>query len=110
VVRRRATGLQEIYGDASDPEFVAHLPLGSILWVVSAIPPPTRGLTHEDHRVALLDALRERGFGGRVAAVAHGSGEAEALRSRGVDLVLMPYHDAAERAAELVAALPPAPG
>ena len=108
--RRQRAGLEAIYGDASDPDFIAHLPLSRTAWVVSAIPPGAGGLTHEDHRVAMLDALRARGFGGRVAAVAHGAGEAEALRARGADLVLMPFQDAADRAAELVVAgLPPRP-
>jgi Kef-type K+ transport system membrane component KefB len=99
---RREAGLGVIYGDASDPDLIAHLPLAGAAWVVSAIPPPAGGLTHEDHRVAMLQALRDRGFAGRVAAVAHGPAEEAALRERGVDLVLMPYRDAAERAAELI--------
>ncbi|MBB5691584.1 cation:proton antiporter [Roseomonas alkaliterrae] len=105
--RRRAAGLEAVYGDASDPEFIAHLPLSGTSWIVSAIPPGAGGLTHEDHRVALLDALRERNFAGKVAVVAHGPAEAEALRARGADLVLMPFHDAAQQAAELIdASLP----
>ena len=108
--RRRKAGVEAIYGDASDPDFIAHLPLGRTQWVVSAIPPGAGGLTQEDHRVALLDALKARGYGGRVAAVAHGAGEAEALRSRGVDLVLMPYQDAAQRAAEMIGATRPPRG
>jgi Kef-type K+ transport system membrane component KefB len=100
--RRRAAGLKAVYGDASDLEFVAHLPLGGTTWVVSAIPPGAGGLTHEDHRVALLDALRERQFAGRAAVVAHGPAEAEALKARGADLVLMPFQDAAQQAAEMI--------
>ena len=102
--RRREAGIEAIYGDASDADFIAHLPLGSAAWVVSAIPPSAGGLTHEDHRVALIEALRERRFGGRIAVVAHGPAEARALRARGVELVLMPFEDAAERAAELIEA------
>jgi hypothetical protein len=64
-------------------------------------------LTHEDHRVALIDALHARNFGGRIAAVAHGPAEATALRARGVGLVLMPFEDASERAAEMIEAARP---
>jgi Kef-type K+ transport system membrane component KefB len=101
---RPEPGIEAIYGDASDADFIAHMPIGRAAWVVSAIPPSAGGLTHEDHRVALIDALRARGYGGRIATVAHGLAEAAALRARGVDLVLLPFEDAADRAAEMVEA------
>ena len=46
------------------------------------------------------------GFGGRIAVTAHGRSERNELLGRGADLVLLPFHDAAERAAEHVAVKP----
>jgi hypothetical protein len=97
-------GLEACYGDASDPDFIAALPLASARWVVSAVPAPPGGVAHEDHRLALLDALRAQGFAGRVAVTALRRAERAALQARGADLVLLPFSDAADRAAEELAA------
>ena len=102
----RRRGFEAVYGDATDPELVATLPLGRARWAISAIPSHAGGLTHEDHRLALISALRGERFGGRIAVTAHGRSERNELLGRGADLVLLPFHDAAERAAELVAVKP----
>lgn len=102
----RRRGFEAVYGDATDPELVATLPLGRARWAISAIPSHAGGLTHEDHRLALISALRGERFGGRIAVTAHGQSERDELLGRGADLVLLPFHDAAERAAEIVAAKP----
>ncbi len=99
-------GHPAVYGDSSDPELVASLPLSHARWVVSAAPAVTGALTHEDHRLALLDALRELKFQGQVAVTAHGRGEVEGLQARGANLVLLPFQDAAARAAELIGEAP----
>jgi Kef-type K+ transport system membrane component KefB len=96
-------GFDAVYGDATDPELVATLPLSQVRWAVSSIPGHAGGLTHEDHRLALIDALRGQQFGGRVAVTAHRRTEVPALRARGADLVLLPFQDAAEQAAEHLA-------
>lgn len=95
-------GFAAVYGDASDPEMIAGLPLAGVRWAVSTIPVPAGGLTHEDHRLALIDALRALRFAGRIAVTAHEEEKAEPLRQRGADLVLLPFRDAADRAAELL--------
>ncbi len=95
-------GFAAVYGDASDPELIAALPLEGARWAVSAIPARGGGVTHEDHRLALMDALRGQHFTGRVALTAHTEQEAAWLRQRGAALVLLPFRDAAERAAELL--------
>ncbi|MDP3417733.1 hypothetical protein [Falsiroseomonas sp.] len=59
-------------------------------------------MTHEDHRLALIDGLRAQHFPGRIAVTAHTEEEADRLRQRGAALVLLPFRDAAERAAELL--------
>jgi Kef-type K+ transport system membrane component KefB len=102
----RRRGFEAVYGDATDPKLVATLPLGRARWAISAIPSHAGGLTHEDHRLALIAALRGERFGGRIAVTAHGRSERNELLGRGADLVLLPFHDAAERAAELVAVKP----
>jgi Kef-type K+ transport system membrane component KefB len=99
-------GFEAVYGDATDPELIASLPLAGMRWAISSLPGHPGGLTHEDHRLSLIDALRSQGFAGRIAVTAHGEAEAAALRARGADLVLLPFRDAAERAAELVTAGP----
>ncbi|WP_372624052.1 cation:proton antiporter [Falsiroseomonas sp.] len=97
-------GFEAVYGDATDPALVASLPLSGTRWAISSIPGQQAGLTHEDHRLSLIAALRAQHFTGRIAVTAHGEAEAAALRARGADLVLLPFQDAAERAAELVTA------
>jgi Kef-type K+ transport system membrane component KefB len=97
-------GFEAVYGDATDPDLVAALPLAGARWAISSIPVHAGGLTHEDHRLALIEALRSRQFRGRVAVTAHAEAEVDGLRARGADLVLLPFQDAAERAAELLAA------
>ncbi len=98
----RERGLAVAYGDASDPEFVATLPLARARWVVSTVPDHATGVTHEDHRVALIQALRGHGYAGRIAVTAHREEDGERLRARGADLVLLPFHDAADQAVDLV--------
>lgn len=97
-------GFDAVYGDATDPELVASLPLRRACWAVSSIPGHAGGLTHEDHRLALIDALRDQQFAGRVAVTAHRRADVPGLRARGADLVLLPFQDAAEQAAEHLAA------
>jgi Kef-type K+ transport system membrane component KefB len=98
----RGAGIEAIYGDATDPEFLASLSLDRARWAVSSIPGHAPGLTHEDHRLALIAALRDQHFEGRIAVTAHSSAGAEALAGRGADLVLLPFQDAARHAAEVI--------
>ncbi|MEM1313413.1 MAG: cation:proton antiporter [Pseudomonadota bacterium] len=98
----RAQGIDAVFGDATDPDYVAHLPLGLAGWAVSAVPTQGAALSHEDPGRTLLAALEAAGFEGRVALAAHDDRTAAAMAGDGVDLVLMPYRDAAARAAELV--------
>jgi voltage-gated potassium channel Kch len=100
----RAAGIDAMYGDACDHEFLAELPLEGVRWVVAALPHHEPGLTHGDPRLILLDGLRARGYAGRVAVAANREGDAESLRERGADVVFMPFEDAAERAVSLMLA------
>ncbi|MEO1191570.1 MAG: cation:proton antiporter family protein [Pseudomonadota bacterium] len=91
-----------VFGDASDPEFLAHLPLRSAKWLVLAVPEQQQGLTHDDPRKALLLAARELGYDGRVAVAAHTADSANKMQEAGANLVLMPFRDAATAAARLI--------
>jgi Kef-type K+ transport system membrane component KefB/voltage-gated potassium channel Kch len=101
------SGRPALYGDMLDPDFPANLPLRHADWVVSTVPVHTLGLTHIDPRLALLHALRNQSFGGRVAVTSFRAGEAEALRAHGADLVLRPFDDAADQAIDLLLGLQP---
>jgi hypothetical protein len=98
----RARGHAAIYGDISDPEFIASLPLGETRWVIAAVPPFATGVTHQDPRLALLNALRGLHYRGRIAVVGHAPEDVERLHRHGADLVLRPFADAADQAADLI--------
>jgi Kef-type K+ transport system membrane component KefB len=99
--RCRRTGLQVIYGDAEDPEFLLSIPLDQASWVVSTV----RGL---DINLALMHGLRATGYEGKLAVTAHDPIEAARLESEDVDMVIAPFAVAAERVVDLVA--PPLAG
>jgi Trk K+ transport system NAD-binding subunit len=84
-----------VYGDAEDPDLFEHLPLARASWVVSSIPDVT-------HSQALLRHLREHDYRGRVAISCRTPEDAELLRFAGVDVLLRPFADAAEQAADAI--------
>jgi Kef-type K+ transport system membrane component KefB len=100
----RRSGYAAVYGDATDPELVAALPLERTRWAISSIPSHAGGVTHDDHRLALIAALHSHRFGGNVAVTTHAPAEVDLLLRRGADLVLLPFQDAAERTAEIITA------
>lgn len=106
VRRWRDLGMRAEFGDASDPEFVAELPMRGAGWMVSTVPIHPGGLTHEDTRRTLIQVARAAGFGGRIAVASHSAGDTGALSGAGVDLVLEPFQDAADRAVELLCGAP----
>jgi Kef-type K+ transport system membrane component KefB/Trk K+ transport system NAD-binding subunit len=93
LARWRTQGLGVFYGDAEDPELFDHLPLAGAKWVVSTTPEVNT------NRV-LLRHLQGTNFRGRVAVACRTAEDAEALRSAGADLLLTPFSDAAEQAAD----------
>ncbi|MEQ8401385.1 MAG: cation:proton antiporter [Roseitalea porphyridii] len=103
VRQARARGIPVMFGDATDPEFVAHLPIDGVRWAVSAVPEHDTGITHDDPRRSLMRALADAGYTGRIAVAVHSEAGRQRLEKAGADLVLMPYRDAAARAARLVA-------
>lgn len=93
LARWRAEGVPVLYGDAGDPELFDHLPLGGVNWVVST------AADVETSRI-LLRHLQERGFRGKVAVACRTADEIDTLRLDGADLLLRPFSDAAEQAAD----------
>lgn len=93
VRRWRRQGFSVHYGDAEDPEYPSHLSLNTVKWVVSSIPGLEVNLT-------LLHALRHHGYEGKLAVTVHQEYEDETLQTAEVDLILHPFVDAAEQAAE----------
>ena len=102
VRRWRELGLETRFGDASDPEFVAELPLSQAEWIVSTVPIHVTGLTHEDTRATLIQLSRTSGFTGRIAVASHHARDTERLFASGADIVLEPFQDAADRAVDLL--------
>jgi voltage-gated potassium channel Kch len=94
--------VEVVYGDATDPEFIGSLPLGAAQWAVSAVPEHQTGLTHEDPRIALMQALRFHGFAGRIAVAAQRGIDIDRLREAGAELVFLPFQDAADQAVALM--------
>ena len=92
----RAAGRDGLFGDATDPEFMGHLPLRRARAVISAVPRTAASLTDADPRLALLHGLRSQGFRGRIAVAMHTETDVETLRREGVDVVLTPFSDAAD--------------
>ncbi len=103
IQRWRELGFDAEYGDASDAEFVAGLPLEGVRWVVATVLPHAIGVTHDDPRLAIAQELRSAGFRGRIAVITHRAADADALRDAGADLVLEPFEDAADQAVDLIA-------
>ncbi len=98
----QARGGDAIYGDVTDPEFVATLPLTGADWVISAIADQDAGLAHEDVRMTVIAAVRHAGYEGRIGIRNRRPADTDGALQAGADLVLEPFQDAADRAVELV--------
>jgi Kef-type K+ transport system membrane component KefB len=94
----RSLGMDADFGDATDPDFVAHLNLTGVRAVVAAVPRERTALTDADPQIALLHGLHAAQFGGQVVLSVHYAADAEALRARGATMILMPFDDAADYA------------
>ncbi len=104
VRRWRELGLDTEFGDATDPEFLAELPLSRAEWIVSTVPIHPTGLSHEDTRATLIQLTRNSGFRGRIAVSSHQARDTEELLAAGADIVLEPFQDAAEQAVDILCA------
>lgn len=93
VQRHARSGYAVHYGDAEDPEFIASLPLERTRWVVSTV--RDRSINR-----MVLHGLRQLGYRGRVAIASSSRQDAQVFEKEGVDMVLIPYVDAAREAAD----------
>lgn len=100
----RAMGMEAHFGDATDPEFTAHLPLHGVKAVISAVSREQGALTEADPQLALVHGLRSAGFQGKIVLSAGSGAAADRLRAQGADVVLMPFEDAASYAVEVLTA------
>lgn len=83
------------YGDAEDPELANSLPLQQVKWVVCSSP-------RLETNLAIIQAVREFGYTGHVALTAHHRRDVEKLKVAGANLILLPFVDAAEKAATVL--------
>lgn len=102
VRRWRLKGYDAVYGDANDADFYAALPLKNTDWVISALPQHNTGVTHEDPRLVIVNALKENKFKGRIAVACHREEDIEKFATLGVTEIFLPFEDAALMAAEKV--------
>ncbi len=98
----RNQGHTAVYGDASDHAFISTLPLKGVKWVISAMPQHPIGVTHEDPRLSLIEGLKQQNFTGGIAVSTQQLDDEQILKEKGATLILMPFHDAAERAVERI--------
>lgn len=95
-------GLDAVYGDVTDAEFLQELSLRHAQWVVSTIPYHHAGISYESMTKTILQSVASAGFVGNIAVVSQSKNETETLKNLGINLVMEPFQDAAERATEMV--------
>ncbi|MDD5613522.1 MAG: cation:proton antiporter [Candidatus Omnitrophica bacterium] len=86
-------GTPVLYGDAADPEIMEQLPLHKARWVISTI-------RSKNLNLALLNMLKIRGYKGKTALTAINAGETKIYKEAGAQIVLQPFIDAVEQAAD----------
>jgi Kef-type K+ transport system membrane component KefB len=98
VRRLSADSLPVRFGDGHDAAFLDTLPIDGLRWVVSTLP-------DVDSNRALLYSLAERGFKGEIAIVARDDQQGEQLWLAGAPIILYPFRDAVDFAAENIIAI-----
>lgn len=89
----QARGVSVLYGDMADPELFEQVPLRYARWVVSTV-------RSKDVSVALLRLLHRSGYQGKMALTAADQREAILYEKAGAHVILRPFSDAAEQAAD----------
>lgn len=92
----RRQGLPVRYGDAENPAFLDLLPLKKIDWVVTTVP-------EWNANQALLHALNESGFNGKIVGLARDDEHAQAMHEAGVTRVVNIFNEAADLATDFLA-------
>lgn len=99
----RLAGIACRNGDVGDGDFVAELPLSTARWVVSTLPPHPRSPRGEDPQFLLQEHLRHCRYQGQLA-LSSSVGNPAPSGVASPHLILHPYIDAADRAAQLLLA------
>ncbi|MCX8109793.1 MAG: cation:proton antiporter [Syntrophorhabdaceae bacterium] len=86
-------GIPVLFGDVGDPEFIDNLPLNCSSWVVSTV-------RDRDLNMTILHLLKERRYDGKIALTATDEEETQLYYSKGAHVVLKPFIDASEEAAD----------
>lgn len=92
----QARGLDAVYGDVTDPEYLAVLPLPTAKWVISTVSHHGPDITAVDPRHTLIRTLKSENFQGQIAIAVYRNEEIEEIESAGADIVLEPFADAAD--------------
>jgi Kef-type K+ transport system membrane component KefB len=88
-------GIRAAYGDMESHEFIEHLELQGVKWLISTVPDVNLNL-------GLVKLLKDAGFAGELAVTVHHEHDGDLLAQAGVRHVLSPYQDAADYMAERV--------
>lgn len=84
-----------LYGDVENPDFISHINLQEIKWVICTI--------REYHiGMIVIDSLKEARYSGKIAISCHSQTEAHKLQAHGADLTFIPYRDAAIEAVDQI--------
>lgn len=94
---RQLAGMDARFGDCEAPEFIESLPLAGVPWVVSCLP-------DSNANRALISALTEHHFAGRIALVARDDTAADEFNNRGQVEIVLPFNQAADFTALDIAA------
>jgi hypothetical protein len=87
----QARGVEAVYGDVTDAEFLAGLPLTSASWVISTLRHHGPYLNAPDPRQTMLKMLLVENFEGQIAVAVYDPAEKPAVERGGATMVLEPY-------------------
>lgn len=93
-------GIDALYGDVGDPEYLAGLPLPTARWIISALKDHGPNLNEPDPRRTLLKVLDMEGYEGKLAMTAFDAADVAMFEAAGADLVLDPFGTIAETVAK----------
>ncbi|EUC69852.1 sodium/hydrogen exchanger [Alcanivorax sp. 97CO-5] len=88
-------GIRASYADMESHEFIEHLDLDGVKWLISTVPDVNLNL-------GLMKLLKDTRFAGELAVTVHHEYDGELLKKAGVKHVLSPYQEAADYMAQRV--------
>lgn len=88
-------GIRASYADMESHEFIEHLELDGVKWLISTVPDVNMNL-------GLMKLLKDTRFAGELAVTVHHEYDGDLLTKAGVKHVLSPYQEAADYMAQRV--------